>query len=117
VRVEIALSDVELTVAIDTSDGIRVGECPKQPVARPHRAIRAGRIPAALPHRPEHPQSGRYLLSVIARSGTRVIDDVLRAMPLEIRWGRAGAPDGRELQGFVRIGSTWTTPTSPGPLT
>jgi len=48
---------------------------------------------------------------VLARSGSRVIDDVFRALPFEIEWTRDGAPEGREdLPGLVRLGSTWTAP-------
>ena len=60
---------------------------------------------------------GRYALTVIARSGQRVLDHVPGAMPFEIAWTRDGAPDGRDdLYGLLRLGSTWTAPAPAGIL-
>lgn len=115
VRVEIAVSDVELSVAIDTPDGVRVTECPSSPGLGRIARLEPGAYRLECRIGGDILNPGRYLLSVIARSGSRVIDDVLRAMPFEIEWNRDGAPAGREdLQGLVRLDSTWTAPAPIG---
>ena len=111
VRVETAVSDVELSVAIDTPEGVRVCECPSSMTLGRIARLEPGtyRLNCGLDQNILNP--GRYVLSVIARSGSRVIDDVFRAMPLEIAWTTDEAPDGREdLQGLVRVRSTWSAP-------
>jgi homopolymeric O-antigen transport system ATP-binding protein len=115
VRVDTAVNDVELSVAIETAEGVRVCECPS--------SLTLGRIPRLEPgsYRLECVidrntlNPGRYVLTVIARSGQRVLDHVPGAMPFEVTWPHDGASDGREdLHGLVRVGSTWTGPWGAG---
>ena len=115
IRVETAVSDVEVSVAIDTPEGVRVCECASgASLGRIARLDPGGyALTCAIDENVLNP--GRYLVSVIARSGPRVVDDVLGALPFEIAWTSDGAPEGREdLHGFVRLGSSWTAP-SPTP--
>jgi lipopolysaccharide transport system ATP-binding protein len=111
VRVEAAVNDLELTVVIDTPEGVCVCECTSSPTLGRIARLDPGtyRLNCAIDENLLNP--GRYVLSVIARSGQRVIDDVARALPFEIAWNREGAASGREdLHGLVRLASTWTAP-------
>jgi len=112
VRVETAVTDVELSVVIDTPEGVRVCECPSSLTFGRIARLEPGayRMNCAIDATVLTP--GRYLLAVNAWSGQRVLDGVPGAMPFEIAWTGDGAPDGREgLYGLVRVGSTWTVPT------
>jgi lipopolysaccharide transport system ATP-binding protein len=113
IRVETPVSDVELSVGIDTPEGVRVCECASSTALGriPRLEPGAYRLTCIVDQNVLNP--GRYVISVIARSGTRVVDDVLGALPFEIAWMRDGAPEGREdLHGLVRLPSTWTAPTA-----
>ena len=115
VRVEIPVTDVELSVAIDTPDGVRVCDCPSSMTLGPIPRIDPGAYRLNCRIDQNNLNTGRYVVSLIARSGSRVIDVVLRAMPLEIGWTRDGGLDGREdLHGLVRLSSTWTAPMASG---
>jgi hypothetical protein len=109
VRVETPVNDVELSVVVETPEGICVCECSSGPTLGRIARLDPGtyRLNCGIDENLLNP--GRYVLSVIARSGQRVIDDVARAMPFEIAWNREGAVSGRE-HGLVRLGSTWTPP-------
>jgi lipopolysaccharide transport system ATP-binding protein len=115
VHVEAPVNDVELSVVVDTAEGVRVCECPS--------SLTIGRITRLEPgmYRTECRidenifNPGRYVLTVIARGGQRVLDEVPDAMAFEVVWTREGAPDSREnLYGLVRVSSTWTAPTAAG---
>jgi lipopolysaccharide transport system ATP-binding protein len=111
VRVETAVNDVEFSIAIDTPEGVRLSECASSVALGRIARLEPGayRLRCGIAGHLLNP--GCYLLSMIARSGSRVIDDVLRAMPFEVEWQRAGAPAGREdLQGLVRLDSAWSAP-------
>jgi lipopolysaccharide transport system ATP-binding protein len=111
VRVETAVNDVELSVAIDTPDGVRVCECPSSASLGRIARLEPGvyRLNCGIDQNVLN--AGRYVLTPIARSGQRVLDYVPGAMPFEIAWTRDGAPDGREdLCGLVRLSATWTAP-------
>ena len=113
IRAETAVSDLEISVAIDTPEGVRVCDCASgHALGRVARlAPGAYRLACGIDQNVLAP--GRYAISVIARSGPRVIDDVLRALPFEIVRPRDGASVGREdLHGLVRLPSTWTSPTA-----
>jgi lipopolysaccharide transport system ATP-binding protein len=115
VRVETAVNDLELSVTVDTPEGLRICECPSSLSLGRIGRLEPGtyRLRCGIDENLLNP--GRYVLSVIARSGQRVIDDVARALPFEIAWNRDGAAHGREdLHGVVRLRSTWTAP-EPGP--
>ena len=110
-RVETAVTDVELSVAIETPEGVRVCECPSGGTIGRLARIEPGayRLHCGIVQNILNP--GRYVVTPIARSGQRVLDHVPGAMPFEVVWTRDGAPEGREdLHGLVRVGSTWTAP-------
>src|SRR5262249_14145515 len=113
-RVETVVSDVELSVAIDTPDGVRVCECRSSFTLGRIARLEPGtyRLNCGIDQNILNP--GRYLLSVIARSGSRVIDAVLRALPFEIEPARTGAHERVDLPGLIRLSSTWTAPAPAG---
>jgi homopolymeric O-antigen transport system ATP-binding protein len=116
VRVESAVNDVELSVAIATPEGIHVCECPSSATLGRIARLEPGvyRLNCGIEQNVLNP--GRYVFTPFARSGQRVLDHVPGAMPFEIAWTRDGALGGREdLPGLVRIASTWTAPTAAGP--
>ena len=110
VRVETPVLDVELSVTIDTPEGVRVCECPSSVGLGRIARLDPGlyRLGCGIDENILNP--GQYVISVIAWSGQRVIDDVFRAMPFEIAWNRDDAPEGRDRHGLVRVGATWTAP-------
>jgi lipopolysaccharide transport system ATP-binding protein len=115
VNVETAVNDVELSVAIGTSEGVRVCECPSGLTLGRIARLERGkyRLDCGIDRNVLNP--GRYVLTPIARSGQRLLDEVPAALPFEVTWTRDGAPDGREdLSGLVRVGATWTAPTATG---
>jgi lipopolysaccharide transport system ATP-binding protein len=117
VRVETTVSDVELSVLVETPEGVRICECASSRTLGRIARLDPGtyRLNCGIDENLLNP--GRYVLSVIARSGQRVIDNVAGAMPFEIAWSRDGAPAGREdLHGLVRLGATWTAPTATGAI-
>jgi len=117
VRVETAVNDVELSIAIDTPDGIRVCECPSSATVGRIARLEPGdyRLTCGIEQNILCP--GRYVLTAFARSGHRVLDHVPAAMPFEVAWARDGAIDDREsVHGLVRLGSTWTAPIAAGPV-
>jgi hypothetical protein len=102
---------VELSVAIDTPEGVRVCECASSATLGRIARLEPGayRLNCGIDQNILNP--GRYVLTAIARSGQLVLDHVPAAMRFEIAWTRDGAPEGREdLHGLVRVGSTWTAP-------
>ena len=117
VRAELAVTDVELSVVIDTPEGIHVGECPSTATIGRIARLEPGayRLTCGIGHNILKP--GRYVFTLIARSGQRVLDHIPGAMPFEVAWTREGAADGREdLWGVVRLGSTWTAPEAGGSI-
>jgi lipopolysaccharide transport system ATP-binding protein len=117
VDVESAVNDVELSVAIDTPEGIRVCECPSGPTIGRIARLEPGlyRLNCGIDQNVLNP--GRYVLTVTAKTGQRTLDEVPGAMPFEIAWTRDGGPEGREdLRGLVRLRATWTAPAATGPI-
>jgi hypothetical protein len=117
VRVETPVNDVELSVVVETAEGIRVCECPSGLSLGRIARFEPGayRLDCGIDQNILNP--GRYVLAVIARDGQRVLDAVPDALAFEIAWTRDGAPDSREdLHGLVRVSSTWTAPTPAGGL-
>jgi hypothetical protein len=111
VRVDTPVRDLELSLAIETAEGVRVCECPSSLTLGRIDRLEPGRYRLECGIDQNILNPGRYVLTPIARSGQRVLDYVPGAMPFEIAWARDGAPEGREdLHGLVRVGSTWTAP-------
>jgi len=115
-RVETAVSDVELSVAVDTAEGVRVCEWSSGATLGRIARLEPGayRLNCGVDQNILSP--GRYVLAPIARTGRRILDYVPGAMPFEIAWSGDGVHDGRDdPSGLVRVGSTWTPPESaPG---
>ncbi|HEX9366343.1 MAG TPA: ABC transporter ATP-binding protein [Vicinamibacterales bacterium] len=112
VRVETAVNDLELSVVVETAEGVRVCECPSSLTLGRIARLEPGayRLECRIDQNILNP--GRYVLTVIAGCGRRVLDEVPDALAFEIAWTRDGAPDSREdLSGLVRVRSTWTAPT------
>jgi lipopolysaccharide transport system ATP-binding protein len=117
VHVETAVNDVELSVAIETPQGVRVCDCPSTLSLGRIARLEPGtyRLECSIDRNILNP--GPYLFTTIAKSGQRVLDHVSSAMRFEVVWPHSGAPDGREdLHGLVRVGSIWTAPTAAGPV-
>jgi hypothetical protein len=104
-------------VAIETPEGVRVCECPSGATLGRIARLEPGVYRLNCGIDLDILNAGPYLLTVIARSGQRVLDHVPGAMPFEIAWPRDGAPDGRDDRyGLLRVGSTWTAPTADGSI-
>jgi homopolymeric O-antigen transport system ATP-binding protein len=117
VRVDAAVNDVELSVAVDTPEGVRLCECPSGATLGRIARLEPGDYRLNCGIDLDILNAGPYALTVIAKSGQRVLDHVPGAMPFEIAWPRDGAPDGRaDLYGLLRVGSTWTAPTPAGSI-
>ena len=111
VQVEAAVHDVELSVAIETPEGVRVCECSSGATLGRIARLEPGAYRLNCGIDLNILNTGPYVLTLIARSGQRVLDHVPAAMPFEVAWPRDGAPDGRaDLYGLLRVGSTWTAP-------
>jgi lipopolysaccharide transport system ATP-binding protein len=115
VRVETAMNDLELSVAIETPEGVRLCECPSGAALGRIARLEPGVYRLNCGIDLNILNTGPYVLTLIAKSGQRVLDHVPGAMPFEIAWPRDGAPDGRaDLYGLLRVGSTWTAPVPRG---
>ena len=111
VRVETAVTDVDLSVAMDTPEGVRVCECPSSATLGRIPRLEPGtyRLRCGIDHNVLN--AGRYFFTPIARSGPRILDYVPGAMPFEIvATGDGGQDGGDPRHGLVRVGSTWTAP-------
>jgi lipopolysaccharide transport system ATP-binding protein len=115
VRAETPVTDVEVSVAIETPDGVRVCECRSSVTLGRIARLEPGdyRLTCVLDQNILHP--GRYVFTVMARTGQRLLDHLAAAMPFEVAWPRDEAPHGREdVPGVVRVSSTWTGPAASG---
>ncbi len=102
-------------MVVDTAEGVRVCECPSSLTIGRIKRLEPGvyRLDCRIDQNILNP--GRYVLTMLARGGQRVLDQVPDAMAFEIAWTRDGAPDSREdLSGLVRVSSTWTAPAPAG---
>ena len=84
VRVETAVNDVELSVVVDTAEGVRVCECPSSQTIGRITRLEPGvyRLTCRIDQNILNP--GRYVLAVIAKGGQRVFDWVPDVMAFEV---------------------------------
>jgi lipopolysaccharide transport system ATP-binding protein len=111
VTVETPVSDVEVSVAIDTPEGVRLCECPSSATLGRIARLEPGEYQLTCSVDRHVLNPGRYVFTPIARSGQRILDHVPGAMPFEIARPEDNGAGGRDdPRGLVHVDSTWTAP-------
>jgi homopolymeric O-antigen transport system ATP-binding protein len=110
VQVERPVTDVEWSVVVDTTEGVRLFECPSSGSLGCVPRLEPGMYRLRCVIDRNILSAGRYFLTPTARSGQRVLDDVPAALAFEVVPTAEGAAAGRSPAGLVRVASAWTAP-------